>query len=120
MHVVCVFLTPHLLQITKTHPYEDVVHVSLDSHQQLRIAYRNDHDFVYISPVRARCAPAFTTSTTTTIRETDCKLWLRATAGGLTHCARAFQPHRTCASCGQEEAHLHRCHELSAEAGTCS
>jgi len=37
--------------VTKSHSYLDVVHVSLTDQQRLRIVYKNDHDFIYISPI---------------------------------------------------------------------
>lgn len=39
--------------VTNAHPYLDIVQVSLVNHETLKIAYKNDHDFVYITPVRS-------------------------------------------------------------------
>lgn len=39
---------------TRTHSYLDVVHVSLMSHDQFVIAFKHDHDYVYVTPIAAQ------------------------------------------------------------------
>lgn len=37
--------------VSRAHPYEDLLYVTLQDEQTLVISYVNDHDYVYISPV---------------------------------------------------------------------
>ncbi len=45
--------------VTKAHSYMDVTHVSLVTHETMRICYCNDHAFVYSSPIALQVGGAY-------------------------------------------------------------